>query len=149
VTVADGAAGFQLAQEARSRCSLSLMINRIELHDSQLLGIDVEAGTVLINAYVHRLIPGARREGGTQRVVFRFSQFRMRADCGEPTGIIYDGTLVAAGIEPDELLSLPFEISTPVELRIVSGDGVTSSLEGDALTIEEAGPYIFVEFWPE
>jgi hypothetical protein len=119
----------------------------IEFHDSELLGVDVEAGTLLIDAYIHRSGTEIRREGGYQHTLFRFKNFQTEDKNRDLLGEIYDGGLSAVGFDPRDLVPLPAEIATPVKVAITLFDGREALFLGDGLTIEEAGPYRFLEFW--
>jgi hypothetical protein len=124
------------------------MITEIELHDSELLHVDVEAGTLLIDAYVHRTGADVRREGGYQQTLFQFENLRIESEKGELSGDIYDWNIFAASLTHNDLIPLPCEIAGPVELKItLTDDGREIRVLGHRLTVQEAGPYRFVEFW--
>ncbi len=74
------------------------MDTEIELHDSELLKVDIEAGTLLIDAYVHRSGVDVRREGGYQHTLFRFENLRMESDKSALSGDIYDWTIFASNL---------------------------------------------------
>jgi len=124
------------------------MTTEIELHDSELLHVDVESGTLLIDAYVHRSGADIRREGGYQHALFQFENLRIESENGELLGDIYDWNIFAVGLTPNDLIPLPCEIASPVELKItLADDGRKITFLGHKLTVHEAGPYRFVEFW--
>lgn len=126
------------------------MHTEIELHDSELLHVDIEAGRLLIDAYVDRSGGEIRREGGCQRTLFQFKNLRTEDNNRDVAGEIYDGSLSAAGIDPHGLIPLPAEIKTSVKMTINLFDGrelLEVVFHGEGLTIEEAGPYRFIEFW--
>jgi|ERR1017187_9112929 hypothetical protein len=125
------------------------MTNEIELHDSKLLSVDINTGTLLIDAYVYRSGPGIERQVGRQNARFRFSNFKVESESGELAGDIYKGTLAIAGLDSDYLIALPTNVSNSVEMKLLLlPDGVEATFFGDGLVIEEAGPYRFIEFWP-
>jgi len=126
------------------------MKTEIELHDSELLRVDVEAGTLLIDAYIHRSGTEIRREGGYQHTIFKFGKLRIETKSVELSGDIYDWTILADGLAPNDLIPLPFETPSPVAIKIGFGndnDYCEATFLGDGLIVEEAGPYRFVEFW--
>jgi hypothetical protein len=124
------------------------MTTEIELHDSELLYVDIEAGTLLIDAYVHRSGADVRREGGYQHTLFRFEKLRIASENGELAGDIYNWSIFAAGLASNDLIPLPFKTASPVKIKITfTEDGREVMFFGDKLTVEEAGPYRFVEFW--
>jgi len=123
--------------------------NEIELHDSKLLRVDINAGTLLIDAYVYRSGLGIERQVGRQKTTFRFSNFRIESEAVELSGDIYKGTLAVAGVDPDYPVTLPTNVSSPVEMKLLLlPEGVDATFFGVGLVIEEAGPYQFIEYWP-
>ncbi len=124
------------------------MNTEIELHDSELLHVDMEAGKLLIDAYVHRSGIDIRREGGYQHALFRFEDLQIKGELGKLPGGIYDWTIFCEGLNQNDLIPIPFKVASPVKIQITFGDdGREVIFLGEGLTVEEEGPYRFVEFW--
>jgi len=122
-------------------------MDEIELHDSELIRVDLGEGTLLINAYVHRSGADIRGEGGYQHVLFRFQNLQSNSRNQIFFGDIYAGSLHAANLNPDDLIPLPLKINGPVKLAVtLRDDGREATFLGDGLAIEQAGPYRFVEW---
>ena len=108
----------------------------------------MEAGTLLIDAYVHRSGVDIRREGGYQHALFRFEDIKIEGEPGELPGDIYNGAIFCEGLNQNDLIPLPFKVASPVKIQITfREDGREVILLGEGLTVEEAGPYRFIEFW--
>src|SRR5580765_3699068 len=118
------------------------METEIELHDSELLRVDIEAGALLIDAYVHRSGVDVRREGGYQHTLFRFENIRIESENVELVGEIDDWNIFADGLAANDLIPLPFKTTSPVVMKITfRNEGCEATFLGDRLTVEEAGPY--------
>lgn len=126
------------------------MTCEIELHDSELLRVDPEAGTVLVKAWVHRSGDGMRREGGVQHTLFTFERLRTEGNEVDLGGWIYDWKIASERLSENALIPLPFETSDPIAIKIWFGSHASEvTFYGDALKVVESGPFNFVEYWKD
>ena len=126
------------------------MIAEIELHDSELVEVDLVAGTLLIDAYVYRSGQEIQREYGRQRVLFRLQNLQV----GDPDadiagdGVIIEDRLSIAGSISKEPIVLPSWFESEAELKLIMRDGRELAFLGETLIVEEAGLYKFRGYWP-
>lgn len=128
----------------------SLLTCEVELHDSELLHVDPEAGTVLVKAWVHRSGDGMRREGGVQHTLFTFEGLRIEGNEVDLAGFIYDWKIASEILSENALIPLPLEILNPIAITLWLGPHASEvTFHGDALKVVESGPFKFVEYWKD
>ena len=126
------------------------MNTALEFHDSNVLTVEADAGSVRVlfsAAYVHRSerTPGIDSgDGYVQEVVLHITNATWKGLPEECVGKISDGDLLIAGA-PLRLVPLPFEATGEVRLELQFTNGATLLASGTSVRLRHLDEPRFVE----
>jgi len=128
------------------------MNSAIELHDSELLDVELDSrgnGTVTLDAYVHRtdgqpgVSPG---DGGLQRVRFSMEMMTTAGNVGSLPATIYEGSLALDNRNHDNVVPLPLQAAENAILTLMlANDARVIHISGKTVFVEPEGEFRFVE----
>ena len=118
----------------------------IELHDSELAGIEKKAGDIhifLSPAYIHR-----DGKGWTQNVEITVHDATIQPDELTFPVTIGDGSMKTRLGPYHNLLNIPFAVDGPVTLRLELMSGEVITIKGERIEHDFKGEATFVEEYP-
>ena len=123
----------------------------IELHDSEVTGIAVQEGTVIVHfqpAYLHKSEGRPGYDAGTGWV----QEARLILAAASVSGRVPDlpcpiwkGWFVVGEVKDDGLIGLPLDVTAPAELRMVFDDFHTVTVKARGVRLELVGEPRYVE----
>jgi len=144
-------ADYQVRVAKVERASGKPQNTALELHDSTVFAIQQQNGTVAVHfcsAYLHR--PGGRPgidpgSGWLQEARLVFENASVTGNLPVLPCDILDGVITVDGNEHENTLPVPFEITTPVELRITFDEIHSAIITGKGGRLELLGEPRYIE----